>query len=68
VDIPAVEAEGGAVVRTDVPDPAGTWSWWADTWGYLNGPLGIIMLVIIGFLAYIVWLDACDRQEDDRES
>jgi hypothetical protein len=30
--------------------------------------LGIIMLVIIGFLAYIVWLDACDRQEDDRES
>ena len=55
-------------MRTDVPDPAGTWSWWADTWGYLNGPLGIIVLVIVGFLAYIVWLEACDRQEDDRES
>jgi len=52
-------------MRADVPDPAGTWAWWADTWGYLWGPWGLVAVALLAVAAWIAWADLCDTGEDD---
>jgi hypothetical protein len=54
-------------VRTDIPDPAGTWAWWADTWGYLNGPLGILLIALLATLAWICWTDYRDHNDPEND-
>jgi len=54
-------------MRADVPDSAGTWAWWADTWGYLWGPWGLVAVALLAVAAWIAWADLCDTGEDDNE-
>jgi hypothetical protein len=52
-------------MRVDGTDPAGTWAWWGDTWGYLRGPWGLVALGLLAVAVWIAWADLRDTGEDD---